>query len=190
MFFIKNYGLFWKHEDVFWGTQGSPGRLLGKVRQTQKNKLVNFREQIGFYALYDQAFNLVYFGQVGGGIDQTLMQRLRRHNQDHLSGRWSQFSWFGIKDVVERMEDEQEYRHLEEQPIIEGVEPTINGERKHFLNQVEAVVIAVSEPPNNRQGGSFIEAKKYLHHRDSRLGLSTEEKVDAVCQKLKIITNP
>ncbi len=175
--FIKNYGLFWKLDDIVVRKSNGLGQLIGKKKHDQDYK-VNFSEQTGFYALYDDAFNLVYFGQVGKqkNTTRTLQIRLKEHYKDHLSGRWSRFSWFGIKSVNESMKDKNGFYTLDSNEPIDKDEANSTDERSNFLNQVEAIVIAVSEPPNNRQGGSFLEAQQFLQHRDEKaLGLSTED---------------
>ncbi len=174
--FIKNYGLFWKLNDA-----GKVGDLTGKKNKTQQDGMVDFREQIGFYALYDDAFNLVYFGQVGKGEDQTLLKRLQQHLTDHLFGRWTQFSWFGIKDVKTVINEKGKFP-------LEKKDSRVEGTTKNFINQVEAIVIAVSEPPNNRQGGSFIGAQQYLqHHNKVKSKIPANEMLEIIDTNLKMI---
>ncbi len=181
--FIKNYGLFWKLDDIVVKKSNGLGQLIGKKKHNQNYK-VNFSDQTGFYALYDDGFNLVYFGQVGKQkkTKRTLHIRLKEHHKGHLSGRWSRFSWFGIKSVNESIKDKNGFYTLDKNEPINKNEPidkdesNSTDERSNFLNQVEAIVIAVSEPPNNRQGGSFLKAQQFFQHRDEKaLGLPTED---------------
>ena len=51
---ISNYGLFWQRKYVHFGYGGNKGTLFGKM--SKKKFLVNFREQIGTYVLYDKDF--------------------------------------------------------------------------------------------------------------------------------------
>lgn len=50
MYAIKNYGILWKREYIFLGSQGVAGNLLGWRR---KQREANFKEQAGVYILYD-----------------------------------------------------------------------------------------------------------------------------------------
>jgi hypothetical protein len=61
---------------------------------------VDFREQQGVYCLYDDNFRLVYLGQAGGKNDQRHFIRLRQHREDFVSERWTRFSWFGVRQVL------------------------------------------------------------------------------------------
>ncbi|MGU9963746.1 MAG: GIY-YIG nuclease family protein [Candidatus Halichondribacter symbioticus] len=174
--FIRNYGLFWKLND-----EGKVGDLTGKKNKTEQNEMVDFREQIGFYALYDDAFNLVYFGQVGKGEGHTLSKRLQQHLRGHLFGRWTQFSWFGIKDVGTVLNEKGKFP-------LEKKDSRAEGTTNNFIDQVEAIVIAVSEPPNNRQGGSFIGAKQYLQHHDKiKPKIPKKEMLETLDTNLKMI---
>ena len=151
---IKNYGLFWLRHRIHWGAGRNKGHLKGVPAKNKTGKPVNFRYQQGVYALYDESFGLVYVGQVGrskGG----LLSRLKDHRTDHLSQRWSRFSWFGVYDVKDNRELETKVRWRKK--------PALN----IMLNHIEGILIAVSEPPNNRQGGRFgEEVSQYLQYVD------------------------
>ncbi len=151
--FIKNYGLFWKADDVNWGARGSgkSGTLLGILRTAKSGDSVDFREQIGIYALYDDAFNLVYVGQAGTGKEsrRSIYSRLKDHRTGDLSGRWTKFSWFGTKKVKSNGE------------LFDAAE-SAQGKKDDFINQIEAVAIAIAEPRYNRRGGNFKDAEQYL----------------------------
>lgn len=169
---IRTYGLYWKRDDVFWGRQKNAGHLLGRKLSAKKDGPVDFRDQVGFYALYDEQFQLVYFGQAGRGKDQTLYGRLKQHLGDHLAERWARFSWFGTK-------------YVKGDGALSAKAANVQGRQEVFLDQVEAVMIAVSEPPNNLQGGRFGSADQFAQHRDvEKLGPSTEEMLRVVYQKL------
>ena len=182
--FIKNYGLFWKRDAVWWGQQGdttNPGNLLGVLEHGQD--AINFHEQIGFYALYDIHDNrdirdtrdvftdavaraacdtpydnrdkLIYCGHAGVGEEQTLFERIRQHQQpaERLYEKWNQFSWFGIGDLAQ--DNSLSYRN-----------PNVRGTRVDFLRQMEAVMIAISRPIDNRLAGNFGNGTQYLQFRD------------------------
>ena len=163
--FIKNYGLFWKRDDVDWGEATVRfGRLFGKNERNRRDAEVDFREQVGLYALYDAAFNLVYIGHAGLGVDQRLFERLQQHRRHHLSNRWSYFSWFGIKEAQTELIDPDNFYGL-----VDIAEGDMIVSHDVFLCQFEAVSIAIAEPRSNRQAGKFKGAIGYIQHRDPRL---------------------
>ena len=173
---IRTYGLYWKKDDVFWGRPRNPGHLyckkIGKGGSLTSKPPVDFREQVGFYALYNEQFQLVYFGQAGRGKSHKLFDRLKQHRNDHLAERWSLFSWFGTKLVKKNQ-------------TLGNEAAGFQGRQEVFLDQVEAVMIAVTEPPNNLQGGRFGKAEKYIQYRDeSRLGLSDQKMLREIYDRL------
>lgn len=151
---VNNYGLFWRREHVFWGRGRNAGHLKGVKASAKSGNAVDFRDQQGIYCLYDDNFRLVYVGQAGGGKTQRLWDRLKQHTTDALADRWSKFSWFGIRSVNKTglLRVEKAAAH-----------PPLND----VLNHIEAILIAASEPPHNRQGGRFGDATdQYLQHYD------------------------
>lgn len=147
---IRNYGLFWRRNRINLGRPGTAGHLKGVITKTANP--VDFREQQGVYALYDAGFELIYIGQAGG-LGNGLFDRLKQHTTDRLAERWSRFSWFGLRRVLANHELSQEI--LRAHPSLADV-----------LNQIEAILIAVSEPSHNRQGGVFGDADQYLQFFD------------------------
>ncbi len=149
---IQNYGLFWKRDDVDWGSRGigNQGKLLGRYAGRLRSPEVDFREQQGVYVLYDDNFKIVYVGQAGRG-DQRLFSRLKNHKRDHLSQRWSRFSWFGVLPVQEGRLD-LDFKITV--PDVAGV-----------LNHIEAILLAAAEPPLNLQRGRFgSNVKQFIQH--------------------------
>jgi hypothetical protein len=128
---------------------------LGKVGAAKANQVVDFREQIGIYVLYDKDLKTVYVGQAGSG-NARLFERLKNHTNDHLRDRWSYFSWFGFREVTQKNR------------LSEKQEP--NSEKKvsynDALGQIEGVLIEVLEPPLNRQSASW-DAKEYVQYIES-----------------------
>ena len=171
---IKNYGLFWKREFVFWGSPGipQPGRLLGLWAAGRRVGIFDFRDQQGIYVLYDSNFRIVYVGQTGAG-DSRLLHRLRQHTRDQLADRWERFSWFGLRYVTEEGELG---------PVVEDVESTVSD----VLNHIEAILIAAAEPPKNLRGGNFgSEVEQYLQQRDEEnLGPSTNQMIQTLYENL------
>lgn len=146
---FQNYGLFWRADRINWGSRGkgNEGRLFGKLSPTSPP--VDFRNQRGVYALYDESFQMLYVGQAGYG-NKRLYDRLHNHMSDHLAERWQRFSWFGIDPVNQ---NDQKHILVETEPLA----PQVN----HVLNHLEAIIIASAEPKLNRQGGKFGDAKRY-----------------------------
>jgi len=150
---IRNYGLFWRREYVFWGRQKNSGNLKG-FYTNNKNKIVDFRDQRGIYVLYDDGFNLVYVGQAGAG-NTRLFTRLKDHTTDHLADRWTKFSWFGTRRV------------LNTNCTLSKEKDALHPKVRNVLNHLEAVLISSVEPPHNRQGGRFgNEVEQYLQYYD------------------------
>ncbi len=166
---IRTVGLFWQADRVFWGAGSSPGALLGVPLKATTSDPVDFREQVGIYALYAD-YQLVYVGQAGAG-NQTLFTRLKQHRKDDLVDRWNRFSWFGVRRVLNNksLSNKTEALH----PVLSDV-----------LNHVEGILIHTAEPPMNGQGGRFGEnVTRYQQVRDERLGPSTQEMLHRLCDQ-------
>ncbi len=162
--FIKKYGLFWKRHDVWWGKRGDryhKGEFQGKRKDTENSRIVDLRNQIGFYVLYDihdnQDDKLVYCGYSGEADTWALFKRIRQHQQgnERLFREWNQFSWFGIGNLGDD--------NVFPQGDLNNPEMRLT-----FLKQIEAIMIATSQPMENRDAGSFRKAKKYLQHPHPR----------------------
>ena len=150
---IKNYGLFWDRDKVYWGRRNSSASIKG-FHSREKKRNIEFRAQQGIYALYDSAFNLVYIGQTGSG-DQRLLKRLNQHRSDHLSQRWKYFSWFGLLRVL---------KTGELSTTIEAALVDIGD----VMNHLEAISISIAEPRLNLQSGRWSDAGQYYQHDNSR----------------------
>lgn len=156
---IRNYGLFWKIQDVYWGKGSQAGRLLGVPAWNTTSDPVDFRDQRGVYVLY-AAYDLVYVGQNNG---QQLLERLKQHQKDDLSERWDRFSWFGLRAVKANGE-------------LAKYNQAVHALTEDVLNHIEAILIHTAEPQLNRQGGKFGDSiERYLQKRDERLGPSEKE---------------
>ena len=165
---IATMGLYWRTDDVFWGRPKNPGSLLGRPANRLKSDPVDFRDQVGLYVLYAD-YRIVYVGQTGSG-GQKLFVRMRQHRNDHLAGRWNQFSWFGVLRVLgdKKLSVEKNALH-----------PSLGS----ALNHIEGVLIQAAEPPQNRQSGRFGETvQQYLQARDPRLGPTERELLERLCQ--------
>lgn len=160
-FIFRSYGLFWRADRVSYGSgRGSAkGQLLGCEVGSKDKAPIDFRDQIGIYALHDN-FELVYIGQVGAKkeVDKpgtTLLTRLRAHRVGRLSERWDRFSWFGLRDVVKSSDKE----------LTDPRKANLSVTRGQILNLFEAVVIALSEPRLNRQSGNLSKSTQYFQYR-------------------------
>jgi len=141
---IPNMGLFWEKEKVRWKGNRSVGRgsLSGKCAREKKAGEVDFWGQTGIYALYDADYHLIYVGQAGFGDKSYIGARLKHHCGDELAGRWDLFSWFGLRKVTGK-------NTLGQKPKRKA------GTLTNIGNVLEAILIAVAEPPMNGQGGRF-----------------------------------
>ena len=165
---VRSIGLFWREDCVFWGAGNQAGALLGVPLQAIRSDPIDFREQIGIYALYAD-YDLVYVGQAGSG-DQTLFTRLKQHRKDDLTGRWTRFSWFGILRVLASGDLSNK---------TDALHPAL----PEVLNHIEAILIHAAEPPMNGQGGRFGDnVTRYRQVRDERLGPTSHEMLRLLCQ--------
>lgn len=139
---IRAFGMFWQRDRVLWRRQP---RLFG--RQQVGAKSVDFGEQRGVYILYDH-HSVVY---VGRATDRPLGQRLHEHTLDRLSGRWSRFSWFGLRGVSDggSLTDH-------------SLKPTAAS----LVATLEAVLIEALEPPQNRRRGDDFAGVEYIQDED------------------------
>ena len=129
-----------------WG-HGKKANLKGKL--SSRAQPVDFSDQRGIYVLYDGNFRVVYIGQTK---DKGLLKRLDNHRKDHLAERWERFSWFG--DIRVNATDNK---------LGNPNKGTGNVTTPTMLNHLEAVLIATTEPPHNRQGGRFGDSvERYL----------------------------
>lgn len=157
---------------MFWGRQKNAGHLKGRLAGAKKSKPVDFRDQVGLYALYDDTFRLVYFGQAGKGKGHKLFNRLKDHRSDRIAERWTRFSWFGTQFV-------------KKDGSLSVEKNSHQGAQAEALDHMEAIVLAVSEPPHNRQGGRFgSKVEQYIQFRDENvLGLTEREMLAALYKR-------
>lgn len=175
---ITHYGLFWSAADVLWsGVRGSPGHLRGreKIRlerqgrpsKKESDEAKDFSSYVGVYCLY-RASQLVYVGEAGLANKSHLFNRLRAHRSDYLADRWDEFSWFGRENLNNTRD-----------PVAAS------------LAQLEAVLISVTNPGFNKQGGTFSSAQQVFQvpHDEAEGDLDTKlgrlmDKLDAIEEKL------
>lgn len=136
----------WRRDSVFWGKGNRRGMLQGR----RSGKVIDFRDQIGVYVLYDESRRPIYVGQAGQG-NARLFNRLRAHRRDGLAHRWHYFSWFGLL-AINKSGD------------LSGWDaPTkrVSGTMRSTLNEIEGVLIAATEPAFNKQGARFRGIARY-----------------------------
>jgi hypothetical protein len=151
---IKNFGFLWERQYINRGAggKGKAGSLYG-FRHGAKKRLVDFREQIGVYALYDENRTIIYIGQAGNG-NANLFERLKQHMKgSNLWNRWTYFSWVGFKDV------NANGTLSSKQSVSAGVGGFRYGDA---LNEIEGVLIELIEPKLNKQGGKLKHAREYF----------------------------
>lgn len=138
---IANMGLFWHRDKVLWRGNRRTGRacLIGVRAGAKRSGEVDFWEQVGIYALYDD-YHLIYVGQVGLGDKSCLGKRLKYHLHHDLAGRWDMFSWFGLCKVKQNGKMGARF---------EKAKATWTD----VTDVLEGILIEVAEPPQNSQKG-------------------------------------
>lgn len=144
---IQAFGVYWERQAVDW-KRANP-RLYGQ--QFENADPIDFCDQRGIYVLFDHR-DVVY---VGRATQQSLGSRLRDHTVDRLRTRWDRFSWFGFCVVNPN-------GSLRQPPLASiGYSDVIS--------IIEAVLIELVEPPQNRQQGKGLGGIEYLQRPDPAL---------------------
>jgi hypothetical protein len=141
---IKNYGHLWQRAFIDWGDNRTKGHLKGY----RGKRVVDFREQVGVYVLYNAFPAPIYVGQAGTG-KANLFNRLRQHHRDHLKKRWSYFSWFGLQDI----DKSGNLLSLSKNSQL------IQVKQRSLLNEFEAILMTILEPTLNKQGPRWFTEK-------------------------------
>lgn len=132
--FIKNFGLFWRAEEVDWNPgSGARGafRLLGRRGENLPGlRLADFRFQQGIYILYSN--HGPYY--TGLTTKQGLGKRLKDHQADGHEDRWDRFSWFGFRQVLGATDKDSMCRLKKLASVTVGSPATI-------IRDVEALLI-------------------------------------------------
>lgn len=182
MSLINMAGWMWSPELVGWGRPGREptkemlgyyaGRLDGgrgrlsqdaRVRQT-----INVWPVQGVYTLY-KGDTLIYVGR--GYLGERL---LAHHRQDHLVGRWDAFSWISHYEIDD-----------DNSPLELSAVPQVSANAEEFMRELEALLILMGNPLDNRQDPDFGEHTWWLEQtRSSYADLSQEEMMRAVYDKI------
>ena len=144
---VNAFGMFWDRAKVNWETEP---RILGQ--QQSGSKPVNFSEQRGVYLLHDSQ-GVVYVGRT---IEQSLGKRLDQHISDRLTGRWTRFSWFGVRPVNK---DGTLKASVDFSSLNSGI----------LIATMEAILIEGLEPRQNRRQGDDFKAIEFLQVEDPEL---------------------
>lgn len=144
---VQAYGIYWERAAVDWSK--TVPRL--DCQQFGTSDAVDMSEQRGIYVLFDHRA-VVY---VGRATDQGLGTRLRQHTWDRLRSRWDRFSWFGFHTVGN---DGKLQAPTGAQLGLDGI-----------ISVLEAVLIELAEPPQNRQQGKGLSGSEYLQRTDPAL---------------------
>jgi hypothetical protein len=167
---IRGAGLFWERENIWWGAGTNAGALLGVPERNKRRMPIDFRRQIGLYALYSD-YDLVYVGQAGSG-KQTMFARLKRHGKGLYAGRWNRFSWFGMLWVKKN-------------GTLSSPSEAFHTSRADALNVLEALIIETAEPALNNQSGRLgRNVTFYRQVRDPRCGPTRDEMLRRVYNKV------
>jgi hypothetical protein len=159
---INSFGLYWNREHVNW--KKSNPNLFGI--QYEGADPVNFNEQIGIYLLYDSR-EIIY---VGRAVDTNIAKRLKEHTQDRLAGRWNRFSWFGFYPVNNEGKLEKKFKN--------------NANSSELAQVIEAILIEVIEPRQNRKQGDSFNGKEFLQYEDEEIKKNIiKEKLDEILKK-------
>ena len=141
---LEAFGVYWQRDRVHWA---SKPRLFGRTHP--KADRVDLADQQGVYLLHDENGVVVYVGKAA-----NIGQRLTKHTSDRLTGRWQRFSWFGIRPVA---------ANGKLGSVATGtITPT------QLINTLEALLIEVLEPRQNRAGSSY-SGQEYIQVIDPKL---------------------
>jgi hypothetical protein len=152
--FIKNFGLFWRADEVDWNPgKGSKGafRLLGRQGTNLPGlRIADFRHQQGIYILYGN--HGPYY--VGLTKKQGLGKRLKDHRSNQHSDQWDRFSWFGFRRVLEGKDEVGLCKLASMATVVVGSPDTV-------ITDVEALLIRAMGLKNINQS-NFAEATPWM----------------------------
>ena len=149
---IGAYGTFWDRDLVNWNAHG--WRLLG--RQGLKRgtlKVADFRKARGVYVMYSDT-GIYYVGLASGS--NGIGGRLHDHLTDEHGKSWSRFSWFAFDSPSETETHPDGVLKQEQWPSVEGKDTVM-------IREMEALLIAVTDPPGNRSKTRFAFAPDEWH---------------------------
>jgi len=143
---IQAFGMFWRKDFVEWTNNT---KLFGQ--QQAGAEKVDLAPQVGIYLLHDVR-EVIYVGRT---TDRPLGKRLFEHTSDRLNGRWTRFSWFGIRRVTA------------EGTIVPVRRITVSDDQ--LIAAMEALLIEGLEPRQNRRRGDQFQGVEYVQLKDPEL---------------------
>lgn len=160
---VRSFGLFWHVSEVDW----HPGkgrkdrfRLLGRRGKNLPSlRVADFRHQRGIYILYSD-YGPYY---VGLTRSQGLGKRLKDHLTDQHDGRWTRFSWFGFRAVLEQ-KDPNGLRALKRLPRIAPVAPGA------MIHELEALLNRTLGLSSNTNQSKFKHGHEWLQIKTAEAG--------------------
>jgi hypothetical protein len=196
---FHNYGIFWKKGD-FDDVKAVKGRRPRKKEKsstqfwgqniTGKRIIVDLKNQIGVYILFDKNKHVIYAGLAGRG-KSSIYSRLYSHFKNDIDDRIEFYSWFGLK---EHNETSYEYRifttkqkkesspvkifHLNKGPKAES----FGIDKNTLIQHLEALLIEVLEPSRNKRGADWKKAERLKQFK------STHVTKDNILQELEKIS--
>ena len=169
---FTHFGLFWSEADVHWSGKPKSEKMLGTITDKEKRrgaptveergKAKSYDSFVGIYCLYSER-KLIYVGEAGLKTQSNIFKRLKQHRDDHLADSWDQFSWFG-----------SEPKHLDSE----------KGDIKACFAQLEAVLIAVTNPGSNKQSGAFKNAKQVYQISHTEADGDVDVKLERITKKM------
>ncbi len=116
---------------------------------------------------------MVYIEQAGSGTNSNLFARLNKHRNNELTGRWNQFSWFGLLAVKKDNK-------------LASSKQNHNHNTKVVLDHFAAMLFHVIEPPMNKQGGKWGEGEQLLQSSDDvNIGINDAELLREILEKIE-----
>lgn len=184
MEFAKIAGYKWSPELIDWGRRGRGGAaavagyypkqlegLRGRLSTEEiRRRTLDLWPVHSVYALF-QKDSLLYIGE--GVLGDCL---LRHHRGDEFVGRWDAFSWVSPWD----MEVTPEVARL----LPREDDASITIRTKQLIEELETILICLTEPPGNRQTPWAEDRLKWLDQAKPEGYLTLEEKIDRILERL------
>jgi hypothetical protein len=144
---ITCYGPGWLRDVCDWNP--TPLDFIGcQYRQSPK---IDFSNQVGVYALSSKPPGkeecLVYTGVT---FDRTIGECLHGHTQDRLSGRWNQFSFYGLLPINE----DGTFGSLPHDCTMADT-----------MASLQSILVEVATPPANRRSFDYFSTLEFIQLR-------------------------
>lgn len=154
---IKNFGLFWRRDEVDWRPGKGKRRAFQLLGRRGTNlpglRLADFRKQQGIYILYGP-YGPHY---VGLTRKQGLGKRLKDHLSDNLGRDWDRFSWFGFQQVLSNSYEAAGLLRLRALATVSFGAPNT------MIGDIEALLIKSMGLTSNKAKMKLHEAEEWSH---------------------------